>query len=75
MKMLEEMIRLSALDENLVRSEFAMSKANVLRVLKTYAFKELKEEMEKEEEILTRPKEPRKPREKKVKEPVVKTEQ
>jgi hypothetical protein len=72
--MFEEMVRVQALDEELVRNEFSVNKPNVLRVLKTYAFKELKEEMEKEEEILTRPKEPRKPREKKIKEPVVKTE-
>jgi hypothetical protein len=73
--MFEEMVRVQALDEGLVRNEFSVNKPNVLRVLKTYAFKELKEEMEKEEEILTAPpKEPRKARAKKVEEPVVKTD-
>jgi hypothetical protein len=69
-KMFEEMVRVQALDEELVRNEFSVNKTNVLRVLKSYAFKELKEEMEKEEEILTRPKEPKKPRVKKAEEPI-----
>jgi hypothetical protein len=72
--MFEEMVRVQGMNEELVRSEFAVNKPNVLRVLKAYTLKELKEEIEKDEEILTRPIEPRKPREKKIKEPVVKTE-
>jgi hypothetical protein len=56
MKMFEEMVRVQALDDDAIRSEFSTNKTNVLRVLKSYAFRELREEMEKEEEVLTRPK-------------------
>jgi hypothetical protein len=75
MKMFEELVRVQAMEEEVVRKEFSVNKTNVLRVLKSCAFRELQQEKEAEEEVLTAPpKEPRKARAKKTEEPVAKTE-
>jgi len=73
--MFEELVRVQALEEEAVRKEFSVGKTNVLRVLKSCAFRELQMEKEAEEEVLTAPpNEHRKGRAKKAEEPVAKTE-
>ena len=50
MKMFEELVRVQAMEEEVVRKEFSVNKTKVLRVLKTCAFRELQQEKEAEEE-------------------------
>jgi hypothetical protein len=67
MNAFEELVRVQALDEEMVRREFSVGKNGVLRVLKTCAVRELQMEKMAEEEIQTAPpKEPRKARTKKA---------
>lgn len=66
MNAFQELVKVQTMDEEIIRNSFGVNKTNVMRVLKNYTLQELKEEMEKQEELLTRPKEPKKPRAKKA---------